>query len=48
MSERDKALEHAARLVDAGLIPSPDGECEEHMNDVLRMLASQIRGLKAN
>ncbi|CAL9370052.1 hypothetical protein [Streptomyces sp. enrichment culture] len=47
MSERDTALEHAARLVDAGLIPSPASECEEHVNDVLLMLAKEIRSLKA-
>jgi hypothetical protein len=48
MSERDAALEHAARLVDAALIPSPAGKCEEHVNDVLLMLAKEIRSLKTH
>jgi ribosomal protein S6 len=46
MSERNDALEEAAQVVDKGLIRSPEGEVEEHVNWVLQELASEIRALK--
>lgn len=46
MNERDAGLEEAAQVLDAGLIPEPDGEEENWMNDTLQTLAAEIRALK--
>lgn len=44
---RDEAYERAAKLLEGESIREPEGEVEEHVNEVLHQLAAQIRALKA-
>lgn len=47
MNARDAALEEAAKVLDRRMLAEPSGECEEHVNEVIALLAWDIRALKS-